>query len=291
MPDHETTVRSRELGEGIRRMLERAGLNGKAVAEHLGWAPSEVSRMLNGKRPVKETDVARLVGICRASPQDSERLLALCREANRRGWYQQHGSRLPKQLRTLLDHEDKALTVAGYAGALLPGALQTGDYARSVIARIVNVPADEVDERVAARLARQTLFSRPSPASFLFFVHEFVLRLPVGGSSVMSDQLHHLLRMSVRGNISLRVVPAAVGAHAGLAGSFIFMEFADIKPVVYLEGETTALFLEEASEIAAYRRILGALAETALDEAQSRDLIGRLAVELYQDREDHDGHA
>ena len=291
MTEHEPTVRGRELGEGLRAVMAKANLTGKDVARQMDCNPSDISKMLSGRRSVKETDVARFLGVCRVYGAEAERLLALCREANKRGWYQQHGSRLPKQLRTYVDHEDKATRVFDYQATLLPGSLQTGDYARALISSVVNIPADEVDERVAARLARSGIFSRTNAAQFVFFVHEFALRLPVGEPAVMSDQLHHLLRMSVRPNISLRVIPAAAGAHAAVAGSFIFMEFAHIKPVVYMEAETTAVFLEEAPEIAAYRRIIAALAATALDEAQSRDLIGKVAVELYQDREDRDDQA
>lgn len=282
--EYVTTVKSRELGEGLRRVLAAAGLSGKEVADQLGWTPPDVSKMLNGRRAIRETQVALLLGICKVRGAEQKRLLALCREANRPGWYQQHGSHLPLQLRTLLDHEDKATAISAFAANLLPGALQTADYARAVISRIVNVPADEVEERVAARVARSAIFTRR--VGFTYFVHEFVLRLPVGGAEVMSDQLHHLLRLSVRPSIDLRVVPAAAGAHAGTAGSFIWMEFAEIKPVVYLESETTASFLEEEAETGAYRRILTSLAETALTEAQSRDFIGNLAVELYSDQED-----
>ncbi|OZM73727.1 transcriptional regulator [Amycolatopsis antarctica] len=290
MAEPETTVRSRELGEELRRVLTRAGLTGKQVAHQLDWAQSDISRMLTGRRRMKETDVATFLGICRVRGRERERILALCREANRSGWHQQHGSRLPKQLRTLIDHEDNALRMAEYEGALVPGLLQTGDYARAVISRIANVPEGEVDERVAARLARAAIFGRRTPARYVFYLHEFALRLPVGEAAVMSEQLHHLLRLAVRPYLSLRIVPAAHGAHAGLAGSFRLMEFAAIKPVVYLESETSTLFLEEDAEIAAYRNILAALADTALDERQSRDLIGNLAIELYHDPEDHHVH-
>ncbi|QWF82299.1 helix-turn-helix domain-containing protein [Amycolatopsis sp. CA-230715] len=290
MVEHVPTVRARELGEGLRAVLENAGVTGKQLARELGWSQSDVSRMLTGNRKVKEIEVAKVLGFCRVTGPEEQRLLALCTEANKPGWHQQHGSRLPMQLRTYIDHEDKATVIYDYAATLLSGVLQTGDYARSVINRIVNVPDDEVDGRVSARLARSAIFSRHQPPKYTFFIHEFALRLPVGGSAVMSEQLHHLLRMSVRPSISMRVVPAALGAHAAAAGSFTFMEFTNIKPVIYMESETSTVFLEESNEITAYRRIIAALAETALDEAQSRDLVGSLALELYQNREDHDDH-
>ena len=173
----------------------------------------------------------------------------------------------------------------------MPGLLQTGEYARAVISRGANMPPDEVDDRVAARLARQNLFSRDRPARFTFYLHESVLHTPVGGRAVMRDQLHHLLRMSTRSYLVIRVVPLALGAHAATAGPFIFLEFAEFKPVVYLESETSCVFLEKPEEIAAYRNILGALARTALGEGQSRELIARLATEYYGNREDHDTRA
>jgi hypothetical protein len=122
-------------------------------------------------------------------------------------------------------------------------------------------------------------------------VHEFVLRTPVGGPAVMFDQLHHLLRMSMRSYVTLRVVPASLGAHAAMAWSFTFMEFAEFWPVAYLESTTSSLFLERPEETAAYRSILRALAETALDEQESRKLIASLATELYAGREDEDDRA
>jgi transcriptional regulator with XRE-family HTH domain len=220
MRDREPTIRSRELGEGLRQAMERAGLNGKQAAHLLGWSPSWVSRLLSGKRGGSEVDVAAFLGVCRLKGPERDRLLALCQEQNTLGWFQQHGSRLPKQLVTLIDHENKAVTISVFESTLVTGLLQTGDYARAVISSNVNTPTGEVEDRVAARLARQRLFSRDYPPRFTFYLHETLLRLPIGGPIVLSDQLHHLLRMSVRPYLTLRVVPAALGAHAGLSGPF-----------------------------------------------------------------------
>ncbi len=285
MRDREPTVRSRELGDGLRRAMEQARLTGKQAAHQLDWSPSWVSRLLSGKRNASQSHVAAILALCRVTGAERERLLALCQDQHTRGWLQQHGSRLPLQLRTLIDHEDKAAAISDFQSMMVPGLLQTGDYARAVIQDPQTVPADEVEDRVAARLARQRLFSRERPARFTFFIHEFVLRLPVGGPAVMSDQLHHLLRMSVRPYLTLRVVPAALGAHAGIAGHFKLMEFAEFKPVAYLDSQTSSLFLERPEEIVAYQHILATLAGTALKEGESRELIALLATELYPDRE------
>jgi transcriptional regulator with XRE-family HTH domain len=291
MPDHEPTIRSRELGEGLRRAMKYAGLNGQQAAHQLGLSPSWVSRLLSGQRNASAVQVSALLAVCRVTGEERDRLLALCDDQHTPGWFQQHGSRLPQQLVTYIDHENKAVAISDFQSTLVPGLLQTGDYARALIREAGTIPTEEIDDRVAARLARQSLFSRDRPPRFTFFIHEFVLQLPVGGPAVMSDQLHHLLRMAVRPYLTLRVVPAIRGAHAAINGSFILMEFAEFKPVVYLENENSSLFLETPIEIDAYQRILGALAETALGEGESRKLIATLATELYADREDYDDRA
>ncbi|MGH3837128.1 MAG: helix-turn-helix domain-containing protein [Pseudonocardiaceae bacterium] len=291
MPHREPTIRSRELGEALREIMKQAGLTGKQAAQMLDVTPSYVSMLLAGKRGASEVDIAAFLGVCRVKGPERERLLALCREQDTPGWFQQHGSRLPKQLVTLIDHENKAVAISDFEATLVPGLLQTGEYARAVISRIANVPPGEVNDRVAARLARQSLFSRERPARFAFYLHESALRLPVGGPAVMAEQLRHLHRMSARSYLTLRVLPVALGAHAAMAGTFRLMEFAEFKPVAYLESETTSVFLEKPEEIQAYRNILGALADTALGEGQSRELIAALATGLYADGEDHDNRA
>ncbi len=291
MPHREPTIRSRELGDGLRQAMEQAGLTGKQAAQMLSWSPSFVSLLLSGKRGASEVDIAAFLGVCRAKGPERDRLLALRREQDTPGWFQQHGSRMPKQLVTLIDHENKAVAISDFQPMVVPGLLQTGEYARALIRETGNVPPDEIDDRVAARLARQCLFSRDYPARFTFYLHEFALRLPVGGPAVMAEQLHHLLRMSRRSYLTLRVVPAARGGHAGIAGAFMLMEFAEFKPVAYLDSETACLFLERPEEIAAYQRILGVLAKTALGEGQSTELIAALATGLSADREDHDDRA
>ena len=288
MDDHEPTIRSRELGEGLRRAMQYAGLNGKQVAHQIDLSQSWVSRMLSGKRNATAVQVSAFLAVCRVTGEERDRLLALCEDQHTPGWFQQHGSRLPPQLVTYIDHENKAVALNCFDSTLVPGLLQTGDYARALLKEAGRVPAREIDDRVAARLARQSLFSRERSPCFTFYLHEFVLRLPVGGAAVMSEQLHHLLRMAVRPSLTLRVVPTSLGAHAATAGSFILMEFAEFKPVAYLESETSSVFLERPVEIDAYRDILATLSETALDEGESRELVATLATELYADREDHD---
>lgn len=280
--DREPTIRSRELGERLRRALHDVGMSGTQAAHQLGWSASRVSRLLSGKRGGSEVDVSAFLAVCRVKGEERDRLLELCREQNTPGWLQQHDSWLPQQDITLIDHENKASEIGDFQALTLPGLLQTGSYARAVFSGSANIPSSEVENRVAARLARQSLFSRDRPPTCNYFVHESVLRLPVGGPAVMYEQLHRLLHMAIRPYLTLRVVPLALGAHAGISGPFTFMAFAEFRPVVYLESTTSSLFLEKPREIQAYQRILAALQETALDEEETRKLISNVASELYE---------
>lgn len=277
MRDRIPTVRSRTLGDGLRQVMIESGLNMSKVARQLDWSPSRVSRLLSGKRGGSAYDVMSFLAACGAKSADKERLMELVEDQYKKSWFQQHGFRLPKHIKALVSHENQATAFRAFQCTLVPGLLQTPAYFRALLTGSGRIPEEEIDGRVAARLGRKSLFSKPHPPEFTFYIHEFALRLPVGGPQVMSEQLHELLRMSVRPNITMRVVPAPRGAHAGIGGPFTLMEFKEIKPIVYLDSETSCLFLEMPLEIAAYEDILAALDKTALPEGQSREFIEVLA--------------
>ena len=288
MDDRDPTIRSRELGERLRQHMERKGLSGNAVAEAIGSSQGQVSKLLSGKRLASEANVAAILALCGVTGQERDTLLTLCHDLGRPGWLQKYPPRLPKQIRTPADHEDSAVNYSDFHPVAIPGLLQTPEYARAWLECSGTVPPEEVSERVNARIERNRIFDRKYPANFLFLIHESVLHSPVGSSEVMSEQLHHLIRMGVRDHVSIRVIPIAVGAHAGPGGAFKLMEFANLRPLVYLEGEITSLFLEEPREIQAYRSVLAALWNVTLDHEASRELISRVAIERFSTGEDDD---
>lgn len=112
MRDREPTIRSREMGEGLHRAMQQAGLDQKGAAQLLGWSQNRVSRLLSGKRGGTEVDVSAFLAVVQVTDAERDRLLGICREQNTSGWLQQHGTRLPQQLRTLIDHENKAVTTS-----------------------------------------------------------------------------------------------------------------------------------------------------------------------------------
>jgi hypothetical protein len=181
----------------------------------------------------------------------------------------------------LIDFEAKATRVQNYEALVVPGLLQTAEYARSIIQGVApTVSEAELDNLVAARMARQAVLTRASAPQFFAVVDEGALRRPVGGPGVMHRQLHHLLGVAEQPHVTLRIVPLAAGAHAGLRGPFVILEFADDPALVYLENHSTVLFLEEETDLAAYRLALGTILHTALASAATAELITQIASEL-----------
>jgi hypothetical protein len=280
MGEKESTVRARELGAALRKAMQAAGLENRLVARKLGWSESKISNIFTARRGSSETDIASLLGMCGIGGAERERLLRLTRESHEPGWWQEYGDRLPAKLLTLIDHEDSAVAITEYQSTLVPGLLQVGVYTRALIGASATIPADEIEERVQARVRRQEIFNRYRPARFRFIIDEYAVIRPGMAEEIMSEQVHHLLRMTVRPYVDIRIIPGSVGIHAGFAGPFVVMEFAEIKPVVHIENATSSLFVEQPESTRAYRAILNALAEVALDREQSREWISRLASEL-----------
>jgi transcriptional regulator with XRE-family HTH domain len=274
------TIRSRELGDGLRAAMRGAGMGVRELARRLDWTHPYLSHLLTGNRAVSELDLISIVVACKVERGERDRLLRLCRELGTRGWLQQYDAGSPEPSRTLVDHERKATGIAEIQLTVIPRLLQTEGYARVVIER---ASGRDVESLVRAWLTRQDVFNRSQQPRMKFFVHEFALRAMAGDAAVMSDQLHHLLRISVRPSLEVRIIQGTAGAQSG---SFALMEFADFDPVVYLEGEVSAVFLEQPHQIAVYERILTALEGNALGRTESQELIAAVATELYAGHED-----
>jgi hypothetical protein len=250
----------------------------REVAHKLGWTHPFVSHVLNGKRSFSDEDLLSLLIACGVHRDERARLLTLSRESGIRGWLQHYPSGTPEQPRTLIEHERKATDISEVGWAVLPKLLHTEGYARVLLSQGTSSP-EAVEALVEARLGRQAVFTRAPPPRTVFFVYEPAIRASIGGVDVMCDQVHHLLKMSIRRNLELRIIPSSAG-HTAQAGSFALMESTEFGPVVYLEGAVSVAFLEVPDQITAYRLVLSALDKIALNQTESQELITALAGEL-----------
>ncbi|MDX3663539.1 helix-turn-helix transcriptional regulator [Streptomyces sp. ID05-26A] len=273
MPKRSSSVVGREFGNGVRAAVESTGLIQRRLAELLGWQEAKLSDMLAGKGGVNEMEVATLLAYCRTPLAERERLLALFRESG--SFYAQFtDDGVPDQVRTLINQEQEAIEILDWSMILVPGLLQIFEYIQAVTAKAQTVSEENIPKTVAARAARAEIleYSR----SFTFYIHEQALWLPVGGTEVWREQLAHLLRLSVRKYISIRIVPRSAGVHAGITGDFRLMKFAKYPPVVYIDSVRCSLFFDDKETVDTYENILKDLAGVALDEEESRAVINSI---------------
>lgn len=275
-----TSVRSRQVAAELRAIRERAQLSGAEVARRLGMSPSKISRIETGNSGLQIEDVAALLGLYEVPASTRDELLDLVRRSEERGWWTRQPG-LPKLWRSLIDFEAKATRVQNYEALVVPGLLQTAEYSRAIIQGVApTISEPELDNLVASRMARQTVLTRASAPQLFAVVDEGALRRPVGEPGVIHRQLHHLLGAAERPHVTLRVVPLAAGAHAGLRGPFVILEFSEEPALVYLENHGTEMFLEEEADLAAYRLVLGNILRVALAPAATAELIAQIAAEL-----------
>lgn len=275
MPKRFSTVRGREFGRGLRTAIAAAGFNSRALAERLDWDEAKLSGLVNGKGGVSDVELGVLLGLCGVSPVERDHLLSLFPVTHVRSWLQEHGSCPPVYPRTLAENVAVAKTLVSWRGLALPELLQTPAYMRAAITAMPNVPRAEVEARVAAKLTMQEQLRRRG-LTCTFFIHEVALSLPVGGVDAHQEQVHHLLRMAVRPNVDIRIVPSVSGAHVGMDRPFTRLTFDKYEPVVCVECETSSAFIEDETSIEAYGEVVRALGESSLDAEESKALIASL---------------
>ena len=276
MPKRFSTARGREFGDGVRAALSATDMSARLICEKIDWDPGKLSDLLHGKGGCSEVDLAILLSFCRIDPEERDHLMHLFRETGLKVWWQHFADQQAFRMRTFLEHLWKAKEFVVWQPLVIPGLLQLPDYLRAIAEETVGLPTDEIEDRVSGRVAMQEVFRQRLDCTF--FIHEQVLWTQAGGEEVMRAQLHHLLQMSVRPYVHLRILPFSAGAHAGMAGSFDLLRFDRIEPVVFLEAENSNLVVERKDSIKDYEDIVKALDRKALDEDDSRKLITKLAA-------------
>src|SRR5450759_5000731 len=201
MPAHSSpTVKRRRLAAELRAYRDRAGLTIEEVAQRLEWSSAKISRIENARVSVLPRDVKFLLGIYGAGEgEERELLLALARESRQKGWWHRYGEAIPEWFEIYVGLEAEATTLRNYEAEFVPGLLQTEDYARAVHRAFLMTSSDEdIQQRVAVRMARQERLSAAGAPQLWAIVNEAVIRRAVGGHAAMLAQLNHLIEASRR---------------------------------------------------------------------------------------------
>ncbi|MCA1706622.1 MAG: DUF5753 domain-containing protein, partial [Actinobacteria bacterium] len=203
----------------------------------------------------------------------------LGRDGEQQGWLQPYHSELPEEYTTYIGFEAEARSVSNYESLFVPGLLQTEDYARAVIKGVLPMAGEEEVERsVRARMDRQYLLSKADPLKLWAIVDEAALHRQVGGPDVMRAQLAHLLTAAGQPHVTFQVIPYSAGAHPGMPGSFVVLDFpnpADAD-VVYIDSLAGDLFLEKEVELRRYSLMFEHLRAVALSPEHSVNMLAAL---------------
>ena len=273
------TVRRRRLGAELRRRRDAAGVTIDVVAERLECSASKVSRIETGHTTATPRDVRDMLEIYGVTGPEADELVQIAREARQKGWWHPYSTVLTG---AYVGFEAAARSVRAYEQQVVPGLLQTADYARAMIrAARPDITDEDVAHRVHVRLKRQSLLTQEDQIDVWAVLDEAVLSRPVGGDEVMRAQLHRLVEAADLPNVTLQVLPFEVGAHAGMDGTFTILDFPEPSDadVVYAENATGGLFLEKSEELRKYIFIFDHIRAAALTPEESVAMIAKRAKE------------
>lgn len=275
------------LGAQLRRFREAADVTPEAAGYEIRASPSKISRMEKGKVKLKTRDVVDLLTLYGISDETVRaEFLALVRRSSEPDWWTRYRDVVPGWFETYIGLEAAASTIRSFEAQFVPGLFQTEDYARAV-----TVPpqpprrpalADDAERRVALRLKRQDLLSRPDPPRVWAVMDEVVLRRSAGGPAAMRAQFRHLIELAALEHVTIQVIPFASGIHAAESGSFTVLRFAerDLPDVVYAEQLTGALYLDQRQDVERYLQVASKLSSQALTPAATTRFIEQAARDL-----------
>jgi transcriptional regulator with XRE-family HTH domain len=277
------TVRRKRLTVELRRLREQAGLTCEDVGHRLECSGTRISRMETGRIGARPGDVRELLEIYGVIGAEADSVVQLARDARRKGWWHAYSRVLPPWFEAYVGLESDAARLHDFQPSVVPGLLQTEDYARAIMRSGPHADGGEdIDLRVALRMRRQAILDRPGLPQVQVILGESVLWMQVGGPAVMRAQLLRLADLAAGPDLTLQVLPLCTAAHAQPAGPFTMLEFADPADptMVYLEHLTGSLLLEDEEEVQRYRAMFDHLRAEALDPGPSADLIARTAAGL-----------
>jgi transcriptional regulator with XRE-family HTH domain len=273
-------LRRRELGALLRALRNEKGLTVEQVAERLLCSPSKVSRMETGQGATARDirDLCDLYGVADAAERD--RLTTLAREGKRPARWQRYDLAYARYA----ELEEDALAIRAFQSSAVHGLLHTADYARANHeSSMPRLNPEQVDRQIEAKLARQSILTRADPPSFAVVLDEAALHRMVGGRRVMAAQLAKILDISALPNVTVQILPFALGAHPALESNFTILQLPDPTPgVVFAEGMIGSTYLDRPEDLKRYYDVFHELQSIALNSKDTGDLIAKF-VRFYKD--------
>jgi transcriptional regulator with XRE-family HTH domain len=283
------TVRRRRLAAELRRLRASTGKTAQDVAKVLGWSKAKISRYELAQGGLKPDDVARLVEFYGVQGSQRDQLLALAEEATHKGWWEAYSDVLTEGHLAFIGLEAEATSILEWQINVIPGLLQTEQYAREVLSgyhEVATISPRAIQRRLETRLTRQQLLTRDDPLEYVALVDESVLYRRRGDRSVMHAQLQRLANIAELPNVTIQVVPLR-GNHGLAVDSFAILQFGkahettlnDVVSLEHLKGE---LYVEGDTDTYQFRLAFSHLTEESLSPSESLDLIAETAGQLWE---------
>jgi transcriptional regulator with XRE-family HTH domain len=264
--DNASALRRQLLAE-LRQLRPPEIVTQRQVADALDWSPSKVTRIENGSVSISVTDLRALLALYGVTePSIVDGLVDLARRSRRaRSPFAAFGDVFAPEALRFFDYEHSASWIGAIELLVIPGLLQTADYARAVMS-VHEVGADKTERFVHSRQVRQQVLDRSQPPELSFLLDESVLLRAIGGRAVMRAQLEHLLEVATRPHVAVRIIPLALGEHVGLRGPFVLLRFTGTNDpdVVYIEQRRgDAIFQDELEVTVNHQRLFDDLVKRA----------------------------
>ena len=271
---HSPALRRLELGALLRALRNAKGLTVEQVAERLLCSPSKVSRMETGQGATARDirDLCELYGVADAAERD--RLMTMAKEGKRPARWQRYDLAYARYA----ELEEDALVICAFQSSAVHGLLHTANYARANHeSSMPRLNPEQIDRQIEAKLARQSILTRADPPSFAVVLDEAALHRMVGGRRVMAAQLAKILDISALPNVTVQILPFALGAHPALESNFTILQLPDPTPgVVFAEGMIGSTYLDRPEDLKRYHDVFDELQSIALSPKDTSDLIAKL---------------
>lgn len=262
------------IGVELNRHREAAGLKLSEVAERTGMSRAKVGHLETGFQQQDPDDIATLLQLYGAEQRDRNRLTALTTSADQTTWWAPWAHVLPDWLKTFVGLEGLAEAEFIFEPMIIPGLLQTADYATAITAETPRVRPDHGERVVNFRLARANRLTEPNrPLSLHAVIGEAALRLAVGTPEIRRAQLEHLIRMTMLPNVTIQVIRPEDGFHTATSGRFFLLDFEQAQPIVFSELHDGAVYIQDQEQVRSYKLSSENLQRVALGPEKSVALL------------------
>lgn len=274
--------RKSRLGKVLRELREKAGKDSASVEARLRCSQAKVSRMERGATLIKLGELEILLAFYEVDDDTRSTVLGMWEDATQPSKKVEGLSELPRRMRTLVKLQNEASTIKYLQPLVVPGLMQTEEYATAIHVADEFIPDESVARSVAIRLRRQQIMEELNPPKFHVVLDEAVILRVVGSPESMARQLDHLIHLNGRDNVTIQVRLLAAGAYGTMSGAVTIIEFPDDEDPasVYLEYPAGGEWVEDPASVAGFQAVFDSASRTSLSASETDDFISARIAEL-----------